>query len=96
MIQIICVETVLFKVLHSGTRLSLHVSIDASKPEILASERYQVSSMMIMKGSAMPFKVKRAALSSEVIRRLRNTSRDLSWAEKTEILTQFSNALPEV
>ena len=52
--------------------------------------------MMIMKGSAMPFKVKRAALSSEVIRRLRNTSRDLSWAEKTEILTQFSNALPEV
>ena len=49
--------------------------------------------LVIMKNSAMPFKIKRAALSSEVLRRLRNTSRDLPWAEKSEILTQFSNAL---
>ena len=51
------------------------------------------NSLVIMKSSAMPFATKLAALSSEVLRRLRNTSRDLPWSEKADILTDFSRAL---
>ena len=49
--------------------------------------------LLISKDSAMPFKTKRAALSSEALRRLRNTSRELPWAEKVEILSEFSHKL---
>ena len=45
------------------------------------------------KDSAMPFQTKRAALSSEALRRLRNTSQELPWAEKAEILSEFSHKL---
>ena len=41
----------------------------------------------------MPHNVKTAAMVNEAIRRLRNTSRSLSWAVKAEILTRFSNDL---
>ena len=42
----------------------------------------------------MPFKVKRASLSCEALRRLRNTSRELPWAENhAEILSEFSHKL---
>ena len=43
--------------------------------------------LVIVKSSAIPSKIKGAALFSEVLRRLRNTFRDLPWAEKVEILT---------
>ena len=42
----------------------------------------------------MPFKVMRASLSCEALRRLRNTSRELPWAENhAEILSEFSHKL---
>ena len=49
--------------------------------------------LLILKSSAMPFQVKRASLSQEVLRRLRNTRRDLPWSEKAEILSEFSHKL---
>ena len=49
--------------------------------------------LLISKDSAKPFKTKRAALSSEALRRLRNTSRELPWVEKAEILSEFSHKL---
>ena len=48
---------------------------------------------VILASSAMPMKVKRNALVQEGIRRLKNTSRNIPWSEKAEILTEFSNAM---
>ena len=41
----------------------------------------------------MSYQTKRAALSSEALRRLRNTSEELPWAVKAEILSEFSHKL---
>ena len=41
----------------------------------------------------MPKRVKRITCIQEVIRRLRNTKRELNWAIKREILTEFSWSL---
>ena len=46
--------------------------------------------LLISKNSAMPYQTKRAALSSEALRRLRNTSEELPWEVKAEILSEFS------
>ena len=48
---------------------------------------------VILNKSAMPMKVKRITCIQEVIRRLRNTKRELSWSVKREILTEFSWSL---
>ena len=48
------------------------------------------SKYVMVQISAMPMKIKRNALVQEVIRRLRNTSRSLSWSIKAEILSEFS------
>ena len=53
----------------------------------------QANKLLILMSSAMPFQVKRASLSQEVLRRLRNTRRDLPWSEKAEILSEFSHKL---
>ena len=49
--------------------------------------------LLISKNSAMPYKTKRASLSCEALRRLRNCSRELPWAQKAEILSEFSHKL---
>ena len=49
--------------------------------------------MVILNRSAMPKRVKRITCIQEVIRRLRNTKRELNWAIKREILTEFSWSL---
>ena len=41
----------------------------------------------------MPNKIKLNSLVQEVIRRLRNTSRELPWSVKANILFQFSHSL---
>ena len=46
--------------------------------------------LLNLKDSAMPFQVKRASHSCEALRRLRNTSPELPWAE---ILSEFSHKL---
>ena len=48
------------------------------------------NNLVILNRSAMPKKVKRITCMQEVIRRLRNTKRELNWAIKREILTEFS------
>ena len=49
--------------------------------------------LLMLQSSAMPEKVKRATLTEEGIRRLRNTKRELPWEEKAEILSEFSHKL---
>ena len=49
--------------------------------------------LLISKNSAMPYRVKRASLSCEALRRLRNCSRELPWSQKAEILSEFSHKL---
>ena len=51
------------------------------------------SKYVMVQNSAMPMKIKRNALVQEVIRRLRNTSRSLSWSVKAEILSEFSMSM---
>ena len=41
----------------------------------------------------MPFRTKKASLSCEALRRLRNCSRELPWTEKAAILSDFSHKL---
>ena len=48
---------------------------------------------LMLENSAMPMKVKRNSLAQEGIRQLRNTSRDLPWSTKAEILSEFSHKL---
>ena len=48
------------------------------------------NNLVILNRSAMPRKVKRITCIQEVMRRLRNTKRKLSWSIKREILTEFS------
>ena len=48
---------------------------------------------VILAESALPGDVKRASLTQEVIRRLRNTDITLPWSVKAEILSEFSNDL---
>ena len=54
----------------------------------------KVSNPILMRqDSAMPEKIKRNSLVQEGIRRLRNTKRELPWALKQEILSEFSHKL---
>ena len=49
--------------------------------------------LLMLESSAMPRKVKRNTLVQEGIRRLRNTSRELPWSVKAEILSEFSHKM---
>ena len=51
------------------------------------------NNLVILNKSKIPAKVKRITCIQEVIRRLRNTKRELSWSIKREILTEFSWSL---
>ena len=54
----------------------------------------EVSNHLVMLArSAMPNNIKRNSLVQEVIRRLRNTRRDLPWSEKAAILSEFSHSM---
>ena len=49
------------------------------------------SRMTIMASSALPPNVKRATLTNEVLRRLRNTKRSLPWSVFSDTISEFSN-----
>ena len=49
--------------------------------------------LLMLENSAMPMKVKRNSLAKEGIPQLRNTTRDLPWSTKVEILSEFSHKL---
>ena len=46
--------------------------------------------MTIMASSALPPNVKRATMTNEVLRRLRNTRRDLPWSVFADTISEFS------
>ena len=49
--------------------------------------------MTIMASSALPPNVKRATMTNEVLRRLRNTKRGLPWSVFSDTISEFSNDL---
>ena len=49
--------------------------------------------LTILERSAIPEKIKRNSHTQEIIRSLRNTSRELEWKTKAEIISQFSHSL---
>ena len=49
------------------------------------------SRMTIMASSALPPNVKRATMTNEVLRRLRNTKRSLPWSVFADTISEFSN-----
>ena len=49
------------------------------------------SRMTIMASSALPPNVKRATLTNEVLRRLRNAKGSLPWSVFFDTITEFSN-----
>ena len=49
--------------------------------------------LLLLESSAMPMKIKRNCMVQEGMRRLRNTSRELPWELKAEILSEFSHKL---
>ena len=51
----------------------------------------QSSRMTIMASSALPPNVKRATMTNEVLRRLRNTWRELPWSVFADTISEFSN-----
>ena len=49
--------------------------------------------LLMLNQSAMSSKVKRASLTQEALRRLRNTKREIPWERKAEILSEYSHKL---
>ena len=52
--------------------------------------------MTIMASSALPPNVKRATMTNEVLRRLRNTRRDLPWSVFADTISEFSNDMRDM
>ena len=74
--------------------LDIQVKVtDNNKIEYKFYKKEMSNHRVMLARSAMPPNIKRNSLAQEVIRRLRNTSRDLPWSEKAAILTQFSHSM---
>ena len=74
----------------SGFMLILDLQIKTNNKIIYKFYKKEVSNnLVILNKLAMPKKVKRITCIQEVIRRLRNSKRELSWSIKREILTEF-------
>ena len=73
--------------------LDLRVRVEENRIIHLFYKKEVSNPLLITKNSAMPFRTKRASLSCEALRRLRNCSRDLPWEQKAEILSEFSHKL---
>ena len=74
----------------SGFMLILDLQIKTNNKIIYKFYKKEVSNnLVILNKLAMPKKVKKITCIQEVIRRLRNSKRELSWSIKREILTEF-------
>ena len=73
--------------------LDIQVRVNNNKAEYIFFKKEMSNHMVMMARSAMPNKIKLNSLVQEVIRRLRNTSRELPWSVKANILFQFSHSL---
>ena len=73
--------------------LDLKVKCEDNKIVTKFFKKEMANHLVMLARSAMPPNIKRNALVQEVIRRLRNTSRDLPWELKASILSEFSRSL---
>ena len=73
--------------------LDVQVKVVKNKIEYRFYKKSMSNHRVMLARSAMPPNIKRNSLAQEVIRRLRNTSRDLPWSEKAAILTEFSHSM---
>ena len=70
--------------------LDVKTKVVNNKIEYRFYKKPQSSRKPIMVSSALPTNVKRATMTNECLRRLRNTSRDLPWSVHADILSEFS------
>ena len=73
--------------------LDVKTKVVNNKIEYRFYKKPQSSRKPIVASSALPPNVKRATMTNECLRRLRNTSRELPWSVHADILSEFSNDL---
>ena len=73
--------------------LDLKVQVQENKIFYEFYKKKVSNPLLMLNQSAMPSKVKRASLTQEALRRLRNTKREIPWERKAEILSEFSHKL---
>ena len=73
--------------------LDVQARVQNNKIEYMFYKKPVSSEYFMLANSAMPQTVKRSACVQEVLRRLRNTKRELPWKLKAEIISKFSNSL---
>ena len=73
--------------------LDTQVKIENNKCIFKFYKKKVANPLLMLESSAMPNKIKRNALVQEGIRRLRNTSRELPWQLKADILSEFSHKM---
>ena len=71
--------------------LDLKTRMTNNKVDYRFFKKEMSSRMTIMASSALPPNVKRATMTNEVLRRLRNTRRDLPWSVFADTISEFSN-----
>ena len=71
--------------------LDLKTRIVMNKVEYRFFKKKMSNRMTIMASSELPPNVKRATMTNEVLRRLRNTKRGLPWSVFADIISEFSN-----
>ena len=73
--------------------LDLQVKMENKKVQYVFYKKSIANKCVIMATSALAGSVKRATLTQEAVRRLRNTDRSLPWSISAEILSEYSNDL---
>ena len=73
--------------------LDIQVKVERNQVIYKFYSKPMSSQFVILSKSAMSDKIKRNTLVQEAIRRLRNTSRELPWDLKAQILSEFSNKM---
>ena len=75
------------------TILDIQVRVRDNRIEYKFYKKSMANHLTAMERSAVPDKIKRCSHTQEVIRRLRNTSINIDWSTKADILSEFCNSL---
>ena len=73
--------------------LDIQVRVQNNKIEYMFYKKSMSNQLTSMERSAVPDRVKRCTHTQEVIRRLRNTSREIDWSIKAGIISEFCYSL---
>ena len=73
--------------------LDVQVKIEDKRVQYKFYKKQISNKRVIMASSALSGSVKRATLTQEAVRRLRNTDRSLAWSVSADILSEYSNDL---